>query len=182
MKRSAIQFFFCVAISSTPAPLLADLSIGRVYAIEFTDLNGNALSTGDDHISIVIVVTRATWTKAQAIGDRVPDIYVGDSTHRLITIVKFGKHTGPVRALLAAGARRRLNAEARRVQPRYAARKITRDPRHDIFAVADFEGTIAARLGVHNDTFRIFVFGRNGELLAEWNDVPRAEELAAVLK
>lgn len=182
VSRSAIQFFLCVVISAAPASVLADLSVGKIYPIEFTDLNGNTLSTGDGHITIIVVVTRANWTNAQAVGDRVPDIYLGDSTHRLITIVKFGKHTAPVRAVLAAGARRHLYAEARRVQPRYIARKINRDPRQDIFAVADFEGTIAAKLGVHDEAFRIFVFDRKGALLAQWNQVPAAEELALVLK
>jgi hypothetical protein len=30
--------------------------------------------------------------------------------------------------------------------------------------------------------FRIFVFGRNGELLQRWDDVPTAEQLAEALK
>ena len=184
MRLRSLQFFFFIAVLLLPIyPGTADLTVGKIYSLKFADINGNSLSSADGHISIVIVVTRATWPKAQLVGDRVPDIYLGDSTRRCITVVKFGQHSAPVRALLTAGARRRLNAEAKRVRPRYEARKISRDPRRDIFAVVDFDGTILSQLGIQADTtFRVFVFGRKGELLRQWNDAPSAEELAAVLK
>ena len=80
--------------------------------------------------------------------------------------------------------RRRLDSEARLLQSRYDQLKIARNARQDVSAVADFDGTITRQLGAQpaSTLFRVFVFGRNGELLKEWNDVPPAEELAAVLK
>jgi len=62
--------------------------------------------------------------------------------------------------------------------------KIARDARHDVSAVADFDGTIAKQLGAEPapGLFRVFVFGKNGEILKQWNDVPAADELSAALK
>ncbi len=183
MNRRGIQLFF-ILLNFGFSPLLqGDLSVGQTYTLKFSGLNGESLSTADGHVSIVVVVTRPTWTKAQQLGDRVPDACVGDSVHRLITVVKFGQHSSPVRSVLTAGAKHRLSGEAKRIQPRYDARKLTRNPRDDIFAVADFDGVIAGKLGVEPEAdFRAFIFGKNGQLLARWKDVPTAEELAAVLK
>jgi hypothetical protein len=80
--------------------------------------------------------------------------------------------------------RRRLDSEARRLQTRYDQLKIVRNARQDVSAVADFDGTITTQLGAQPTSalFHVFVFGRNGELLKQWNDVPTAEDLAAALK
>lgn len=183
MNRRAIQLFFLLLIFYSAVLHAGELSTGQTYNIKFNGLNGEALSTSDGHITIVVVVKRTTWLKAQTLGDRVPDEYIGDAVHRMITIVKFGKHSAPVRRVLTAGAKRRLNLEAKRAQPRYTARKLARNPREDIFAVVDFESAIASQFGVQPDAdFHAFLFGRNGELQARWNDVPTSEELAAALK
>lgn len=165
------------------SPLTADLSIGRVYPLKFTDVNGNTLLTSDGHVTIVVITTPSNVSKAQMVGDHAPDYCLGNPNYRMITVVKFGRHSRPVRSILTAGVRRRLNAEAKRVQPRYDAKKITRDPRREIFAVADFDGTIMSQLDVPKSVnFRAFVFGGRGELVGQWNDVPSAENLGAALK
>ena len=63
-------------------------------------------------------------------------------------------------------------------------RKISRPAREDIYVVTDFDDSISARLGVQSGEtqLRVFVFGRDGELLQQWDDVPSAQELAAVVK
>jgi hypothetical protein len=83
-----------------------------------------------------------------------------------------------------AMVRRRVDSEAKQLQSRYAARKINKDARRDIFVVPDFSGDVVSQLGhqLQSSTFCVFVFGRSGELLRQWNDVPSAQELAAVLK
>jgi hypothetical protein len=70
------------------------------------------------------------------------------------------------------------------LQNRYDKLKIARDARHDVLAIPDFDGTITKQLGAEPaaDLFRVFVFGKNGELIKEWSDVPSAEDLAATLK
>jgi hypothetical protein len=77
-----------------------------------------------------------------------------------------------------------MREEAKRLQARYEAKGISRDARRDINVVADFDGTTASQLGQPTgaNQFRVFVFGRTGELLAEWNDVPNSEQLTAILK
>ena len=80
--------------------------------------------------------------------------------------------------------RQRLNAEGKRLQKRYNAKNIKRDARHDVFAVPDFDGTIASQLGAKPEAadFCVFVFGRDGKLLRQWNDVPSADELDQALR
>jgi hypothetical protein len=94
------------------------------------------------------------------------------------------KHGKPVRMVLTSLMRRRVDSEARQLQTRYDRLKITRSARQDVFAVPDFDGTMAKQFGSQPSAtlFRVFVFGRNGELLKQWNDVPKVEELAAALK
>ena len=59
-----------------------------------------------------------------------------------------------------------------------------RDARQDIFTVTDFDGTVSAQLGQPAGVtdFCVFVFGRQGELLAQWHEVPSAKQLATVVK
>lgn len=176
-------FFSATFVFASIQSLSADLSAGQAYRLKFIDVDGNTLLTTDGHITIVILTTPSNLSKPRIVGDRVPDSCLGNPTYRMITVVRFAQHSRPVRALLAAAARRRLNAEAKRVQPRYDAKKIARNPRSAVFAVADFDGSAVSQLAIdHGVAFRIFIFGRNGELLAQWNDVPSTDLLAAVLK
>ena len=64
------------------------------------------------------------------------------------------------------------------------AQKISRDAQSDIFVVTDFDGTTATQLNQAEGAkdFRVLVFGRTGELLAQWQSVPTADQLAGVLK
>jgi hypothetical protein len=161
---------------------MADPEIGKTYAPKFIDVDGNTLSTADGRVTVLVLATRANLSKAQLVGDRVPDFCLGNPAYRMITLVKFGSHSAPVQKFLTTMARRRLDKEAARLQKRYAAGKIEKDARRDVFAAADFDGVIASQLESQSSAFRAFIFGRNGELLQQWDDVPTAEQLAEVLK
>ena len=103
----------------------------------------------------------------------------------MVTVVVFEtQHSQPVRAFLTSMIRRRVNSEAKQLQARYDQLKIAQDARPNVFVVADFEAAIAKQLGSQWSTnlFRVFIFGKDGELRKQWNDVPSAEELAAALK
>jgi hypothetical protein len=80
--------------------------------------------------------------------------------------------------------RRRVNAEAKRLQARYDRLKINQDARREVLAVADFDGATTAQFKSKwsNDLFQVFVLGKNGELINQWTDVPSAEELSLALK
>ena len=185
MRLRTLQFFFALGFFFFSAcALLADLSPGQIYALRFVDVDGNTLLTADGHVTVVVLTTQSNTDQARTVGDRVPDYCLGNPTYRMITVLNFKKHSRPVRAILVALTRRRLDAEAKRLQPRYDAKKLARDARRDIFAVADFDGTATSQLGVQPDSsaFRVFVFGRSGELLQQWNNAPTAEQLAAVVK
>ena len=115
------------------------------------------------------------------VGERVPDRCLANPAYRMITVVKFAKHSAPVQKFFTIVARGRLDKEAAIVQKRYVARKIEKDARRDVFAVTDFGGAIASQLQSEQSAFRVFVFGRKGELLQRWDDVPMAEQLAEAL-
>jgi hypothetical protein len=186
MRLRALQFFFfLVFIFLGVHLLLADISPGQIYKLNFVDVDGNTLLTADGHVTVVVLTTQSNIDKARAVGDHVPDYCLGNPTYRMITVVNFQKKRAkPTRMILSALMQHRLNAEARRLQTRYNEKNITRDARRDIFAVADFDGAATAQLGARFESadFRVFVFARNGELLRQWNDVPSAEELVAVVK
>jgi len=103
----------------------------------------------------------------------------------MITVVVFEKnHSKPARLILSAIMRRRLESEGHRLQDRYDKLKIARNARRDVSAVPDFDGTIARQLGMEPGAglFHIFVFGKNGNPIKEWSDVPPAGEFSAALK
>ena len=170
------------------APLMSifgQVKLGESYRINFADIDGNALSTVDGHITTVVLISKSNIDKAGAVGDRIPDFCLTNPIYRMITVLAFEKkHSKPIRMILSSLMRRRVDAEARNLQTRYDRLKIARNARQDVFAVADFESAVTTQLGSKPDAalFHVFVFGRNGELLKQWDDVPTTEELAAALK
>ena len=183
----ALQFFFIFAIASfIPNTLLAAaLSSGATYSLNFADIDGNKLSTSNGHVTVLVLATTADSERARTVGDRIPDYCLGNPNYRMITIIRFArKHLTIGRKIATALVRHRVNEEAKRLQARYDAKKIARDARKDIFTVTDFDGTVSAQLGepAEGTDFCVFVFGRTGELLAQWHGVPSAGQLAAAVK
>jgi hypothetical protein len=183
----ALQIFLSLATALLfPAiPARGALSTGNIYSISFVDIDGNKLSTADGHVTIVVLTTTADREQARTVGDRVPDFCLGNPAYRMITVIHFtGRHLAIGRRLATAFIRHRVREEAKRLQARYDAQKISRDAKSDIFVVTDFDGTAASQLGqpAGATDFCVFVFGRTGELLAQWHSVPSADELAAAIK
>jgi hypothetical protein len=183
----AFQFFFFSGISYLlPAALLhGALSIGATYSLKFVDIDGNQRSTADGQVTVLVLTTSADREKARTVGDRIPEHCLGNPDYRMITIIRFTRrHAAIGRRIATALVRHRVNAEARRLQARYDEKGIGHEARKDIFVVTDFDGSVSSQLGeseVGTD-FCVFVFGRNGELLAQWRGVPSAEQLAAAVK
>ena len=185
VKVRALQFFFAVAMAFLSPLLRGTLSSGTTYSLSFVDIDGNKLSTADGHVTVLVLATTADWEKPREVGDHVPDYCLGNPNYRMITIIRFIRKHGPmVRKIAMAVVRHRVTEAAKRLQSRYDANKIMHDARQDIFTVTDFDGTVSAQLGEPAGVtdFCVFVFGRQGELLAQWHDVPGAKQLAAVLR
>jgi hypothetical protein len=181
----ALQFFFLTAIFFSGAPLHGDLSIGTTYSLDFLTINGNKLSTSDGHVTVVVLATPADRGKASAVGDRVPERVLGNPDYRMITVVRFARRrTVFGRHLVTALLRHRVNEETARLQSRYKGKGIERDARKDVLVATDFDGSVSSQLGkpTSDAGFSVFVFGRNGELVAQWHDVPSTEQLDAAIK
>jgi hypothetical protein len=183
----ALQFFFFIAASFfLPTALLhGGLSIGATYSLNFVDIDGNKHSSADGHVTVLVLTMPADREKARTVGDRVPEHCLGNPDYRMITVVRFTrKYMAIGRRIATALVRHRVNEEARRLQARYDGKGTKRDARKDIFIVTDFDGSVSSRLGkAESETaFCVSVFGRNGELRAQWHGVPSAEQLAAAVK
>jgi len=183
----ALQIFLSLATALLlpAAPVRGTLSTGNTYSISFVDLDGNKFSTADGRVTIVVLTTPADREQARTVGDRVPDFCLGKSAYRMITVIHFtGRHMAIGRRMATAFIRHRVREETKRLQALYDARKISRDAKSDIFVVTDFDGTVASQLGQSTGAtdFCVFVFGKNGELLAQWHRVPSADEFAAVIE
>ena len=179
MNRGLLQFFF-VALLVLPSAAQST----RLYPAVMIDVDGDRISICDGHVTIVTVTTRSDETKAHQVGDRVPNRYLGDAHYRLITIVNFQKQISSLfRPVASAIMRARLDSEAKRIQPIYGAKHLSRNPRQDLFAVADFDGTVASAFGISlsSNQFAVLLFDSRGYLLRRWHDVPPREELAAAL-
>ena len=183
----AFKFFFVAAVAPfvTATLLPGALSNGALYSLNFVDIDGNKLSTADGHITVLVLATTTEREKVRAVGDRVPDFCLGNPNYRMITIVRFtSRHTAIGRRIATAFVKHRINEEARRLQTRYDANKISRDARNDIFTVLDFDSSASSQLddSAQAASFRVLVFARDGKLLAQWTDVPSAKQLADALK
>jgi hypothetical protein len=185
---TGVSFFLAVSLNGM-------LSSGQRYALNFVDIDGHKLSTADGHVTVLVLATTGDAEKARAVADSVPDYCLGNPKYKMITIINFTrKHTVIGRTIATTFLRHRIKEEARRLQARYDARKIVRDARSDIFTVTDFDGTAVSQLGglaaaspsgggqTEATRFHVFVFGKDGELLKQWDNVPAADDLAAVLK
>src|ERR1700757_1296879 len=164
MSVRALQFFSLLATALLlPAMLLrGTLSTGTTYPISFVDIDGNKFSISDGHVTIVVLTTTWDREKARAVGDRVPDFCLGNPDYRMITVVHFtGRHLAIGRRIAIAFIRHRVREEAKRLQARYDAQKISRDASRDIFVVTDFDGTVASQLGEAGgvNDFCVLVFG-----------------------
>jgi len=89
----------------------------------------------------------------------------------------------PFRGIVAAIIRHRLDVEAKEMETIYSAKHLNRDPRSDIFVVADFDGKTVSQLDVApaSTEFAVFVFDGRGRLVRRWNDVPSADALTAAI-
>ena len=166
-------------------PARGALSTGNTYSISFVDLAGNKLSTADGHVTIVVLTTSADREQVRAVADHVPDFCLGNPAYKMITVIHFIRpHLAIGRRMATAFVRHRVREEAKRLQARYDAQKISRNAERDIFIVTDFDGTIASQLGQSAEAtdFCVFVFEQTGKLLAQWHSVPSTDELAAALK
>jgi hypothetical protein len=182
VKAQPLHFFFAGAFCFL-SPLSAEILADQTSPPTLTDVDGTKLSTGGGHITTVVLTTETDIDRARAVGERTPDQCLGNPAYQMITIISFQKkHSRPMQIFLNSIVRNRVEKEARQLQKRYDQLKITRDARQDVHVVADFDRTIAAQLGKPDGGFHVLIFGKNGELIKKWDEVPSADELAAALK
>ena len=175
-----LQCFFVLLAMATVAQA-ALLPSGQTYRLSFRDVDGNNLSTADGHVTIIAVVTRRSEEKARQISQRVPEHVIGNAKYRYITMVNFQRGlAGPFQGLTRAIIRNRLDAEAKELQQKYAAKGVQRNARRDIHVVADFDGSAVTQLGISPDSndVAVFVFDGRGKLINRWVGVPPEEALA----
>jgi hypothetical protein len=171
--------------ASTPEATTGELRVDNTYALTLTDIDQHQLSTSDGHITIITVVTRKDEQKAQAVGDRFSSAYLGDPHYRLITVVNFQQRLFSLFRRIALNIiRHRLDLEAKELQKIYSARQLNRNPRADLFVVADFDGSTVSQLGIAptSSEFVVFAFAGNGRLVRRWNDAPSADALLSAMK
>ena len=160
------------------------LKAGATAPLTFTDVDGSELSTADGRVTIITVVTRGNEKGARAVADQVPDRYVGDPNYRYVTLVNFqGKLPAVLQGVTRGMIRRRLDAEAKGLKPQYEAKQRARDPRRDIYVIADFDGKAATRLGLSADSNQVgvFVFSGKGKLVGQWTGLPPNDSLAKAI-
>lgn len=185
MIRRLLQCFFVAALVLPVVGQANSLDPEQSYQFAFTDVDGNQLSLHDGHVTLVTVIVKQDHGKADTVGDRVPEKYLGDPHYRLITVVNFQKSVSPfLQGVTSAIMRHRLDLEAARIQARYSAKQSERDPRSDLFAVADFDGKAISKLGMQpdSDEFAVFLFNGEGKLVRHWHEIPPADELSAALQ
>lgn len=185
MIARSLQFISAAVLLTTNALAQASaLQPGTVHRLSFHDVDGNDFSTAEGRVTIVTVVTRETEDKAHAVADQVPPKCIGDPKYRYVTLVNFQrKLPGPLQGMTRGIIRRRLDTEAQGLKKDYEAKKLTRDPRKDLYVVADFDGTAVTQLGVvpESNNISVFIFDGKGKLVQRWGDVPSAGAVAKAI-
>jgi hypothetical protein len=180
-----IRFFFlamlCFVMTSSGAGTLVS---GGTYALKLVDVDGRTLSTADGHVTVLVLAARRDLDKTRLVGNRIPDRCLGNPKYRMITVLRFDPtQNRTMRFVSAALVRRGLNTEAKRLKPRYVEKKLTRNPRGDLYAVAEFDNSTASQLGLQDNSapFRVLVLSEQGVLIRDWTDVPSEQELRAAI-
>jgi hypothetical protein len=180
MVRCLQCFFALLLLVASASASAAALTPGQTYRLSFRDVDGRDLSTADGHVTIIAVVTRRSEEKARQISRLVPEHCIGDPRYRYITLVNFQRGLmSPLHGITRAIIRGRLDNEAKRLQQKYAAKGVTRNARHDLYVVPDFDGSAVAKLGMspESNDVAVFVFDGSGKLVNRWTDVPAEEAL-----
>ncbi len=184
IPRSLQSFFLPLLLTIAPLTSSAELQTRGSHRLTFHDVDGNNLSTADGHVTVITVVTRQNETKARAIADQVPDRCLGDPRYRYVTLVNFQRKLArPLHGLTQGIIRRRLDAEAKELKPQYDAKHLTRDPRKDVYVVADFDGAAVTQLELapESNEVAVFVFSGAGKLVGHWIGIPGGNALAKAI-
>jgi hypothetical protein len=186
MIARSLQSFFLAGLLAASATMAAaaELQVGAMHRLTFRDVDGEDLSTSAGHVTIITVITRENEEEARAVSKLVPERCIGDPKYRYVTLVNFqGKLPGPLRGVTRAVIRGRLDREAKELEPRYAAKNLTRNPRNDVYVVADFDGSAMTRLGLSPDLagVAIFIFDGKGKLVARWTRVPPEDAMVKAI-
>ncbi len=184
MPRLLQMFSAALLFATHGAAEGAELQRGSQYPFTLRDVDGNNLATADGHVTIITVVTRENEKQTRAIATGVPRRVVGDPRYRYITVVNFQRRLSPIfRGITNGIIRRRLDAEAKELQSTYTAKQLTRDPRRDVFVVADFDGSAVAHLGLtpNLSEVAVFLFDGGGKLIERWTGVPPPGALARAI-
>lgn len=180
MKVHLLQCFSAALLFVTGAAARAETA----FTFNIRDVNGNTVSLANGHVTVVSIVNRGNQHDARVVADRVPRRYYGDERLQMIVVGTLQKKIpGLFHNFVLALFRRRVELEARRLQPIYQSRAVKRDPRGDIHLVPDFTGDEAARFDVpiSDNRLRVYLLGRDGRVLADWRRIPESEEMAAAL-
>jgi len=81
----------------------------RIYALNFTNIDGNRISTSEGHVTVVVLTITADIAKTHAVCDHVPDACLVNPTYRMITVINFQKkRSAPMRMFFTAVVRHRV--------------------------------------------------------------------------
>ena len=140
---------------------------------------GTRFSPADGHVTIISVVNRRDEAKAQSVGERFRIISCGDPKVRLITLVNFQQNILlPLRGMVSAVIRHRLDAEAKEVQKSYSANGTSTAMRETIFLSSPISTARPSRNLASADFIRVrrFCFRRHEAVWSGAGATCRAEE------
>ena len=186
-SRQPLQVpFIVLALLATDSLAQAvELQVGGSYSLTFSDVDQHQLSTSDGHVTIITVVTKENEQKAQLVGDWFSQTHLVDPKCRLITVVNFQQKIVPLfRRIALAVIRHRLELQAKALRELYSAKHINRNPRSDLFVVADFDGKTVSQFNIvpTSAEFAVFAFDGQGRLVRRWNAAPGSEALTTAIE
>ena len=86
--------------------------------------------------------------KAEQVGERVPHVYLGDPKYRLVTMVNFSRASSRSTGNDVQSSEIGWMPRTRSQKANTLAKHLTRNPRSDMFVVADFDGKPDSQFGI----------------------------------
>lgn len=149
-------------------------SVVQAQEITTLDADGKKVSFNTPgRVTVILGSNEETQMQTRQSG-RALDCYQGRPDFRVIVLVDLRKSLGNiVKPYVRMRMRNDLNAEALRVKPFYIQNGNNQDPRPDLSAIPDFDGTLCQQLKWSEPThvMRVVVFGKDGKEWERWDDL-----------
>jgi len=163
--------------------LARTVCFGADLALE--SINGRTARIGEGIPVMVTVIDDKQANAARRAGDLVSDEAIAHRQILQVTVVNFQNRLQPsMHRISKAQMELDLKKAATRLVPIYRRLGVSHSPNDDLYAIADFDGSVSGKLGVDSaqDPVVVLLYDGRGRPVARFNGVPGPTQFARHLQ